>query len=274
MEDICYGLNLAALAFYGLTWVAYAILFVSEGNLFGRISRALIAVSLLIHLVYLSLRASSEGHIPLATRSEAMSFFAFAVAIVYLYLDLRMRTGAMGIFVLAVVVAFQCAASLRYSPFSPIAPVLDSGWFAFHAGSAVLSFAAFTVAALLSVMYLLLVREIDSRRPGYIFRRIPPLEILDEMSYKSVMLGFLLLTLGIGTGAVWADQAWGRFWSWDPKQVSSLVVWLVYAAYLHARLQRGWEGKRVAIFSTLGFATLIFTFVFVDLLFNTIHRFI
>ncbi len=226
------------------------------------------------HLTYLVLKMIGENHIPLASQGEALSFFAAALALVYIYLEIRLKSSTIGAFIIIIAWLFQLLSTLRYSGFTQIKPVLQSAWFALHAGSAVLSFAAFAVAALLSLLYLLLFREIRGRKPGYIFQRMPSLEILDDMSYKAVTLGFLLLTIGIGSGAIWADQAWGKFWSWDPKQVSSLVVWLIYAAYLHARLQKGWEGKRVALFAAFGFCSLVFTFVFVDLLFKTAHQFL
>lgn len=274
MESLSYNLNLALPVLYGATLVAYLLLFVTNRSRFNKTSRTLIVISASVHLFYLIIRGIGQNHIPLASQAEALSFFSFATVAVYIYLELRLRNNAMGIFVVVFVFLFQLLATLSYTPFSPMRPILQSGWFAFHTASSVLSFAAFAIAALLSILYLLLFREIRARKPGFIFHRIPPLEFLDEMAYRSVTLGFLLLTFGIGTGVLWADQAWGKFWSWDPKQVSSLVVWLVYAAYLHARLQKGWSGKRVAIFATLGFVTLIFTFVFVELLFNTAHRFL
>jgi len=274
MENFAYQLNQALPVLYGITTAAYLVLFMSNGARLASLSRVALLLSIAVHIAFMAVRVAGEHHIPLASQSEALSFFALAVAVVYIYLELRLGTSITGVFVLFVVFVFQLISTSMYGPFTPINPILRSGWFAFHAGSAVLSFSAFAVAALFAAMYLLLVREINARKPGYIFQRIPSLELLDEMSYKSVMLGFLLFTAGIGSGVIWADQAWGKFWSWDPKQVSSLVVWLVYAAYLHARLQRGWEGKRVAVFAAVGFVVLVFTFVFVDLLFNTVHRFI
>lgn len=274
METTCYNLNLALPVLYGGTLIAYFLLFVTNRARFNKTSRTLIVITALIHMTYLVLRGIAQHHIPLASQGEALTFFAFATVAVYLYLELRLKNNAMGVFVVTFVFLIQLLATFRYSPFAPMRPILQSGWFAFHTASSVLSFAAFAIAALLSILYLLLFREIRSRKPGFIFHRMPPLEFLDEMAYKSVTLGFLLLTFGIGTGVLWSDQAWGKFWSWDPKQVSSLVVWLVYAAYLHARLQKGWTGKRVAIFATLGFCTLLFTFVLVDVFFNTAHRFL
>jgi cytochrome c-type biogenesis protein CcsB len=274
METLCYKLNTVLPILYGLTATAYLLLFTSNGKHLNRTSRILLILTAAVHLAYLIIRGIGEGHIPLSTQNEAISFFALATLLVYVYLEFRLESRVIGVFILIIILGFQLLASLRYSPFAPINPILQSTWFAFHAASTILSFAAFATAALLSILYLILLSEISRHDPGYVFQRIPPLETLDDMAYKSVKLGFVLLTLGIGTGVIWADRAWGSFWSWDPKQVSSLVVWLVYAAYLHARLQQGWQGKRVAIFATLGFASLIFTFIFVDVLFNTVHKFL
>jgi cytochrome c-type biogenesis protein CcsB len=274
MEAACLILNFLLPNAYGLTTACYLFLFMSNGRQMKKTARGLLLGTLALHLAYLVLRGVGEGHMPLATQREAIMFFVFATGLVYLYLEVRMRTQAMGVFILAMIFTFQVFGSLNFEGFVPIKPILKSAWFAVHATTSTISFAGFAVAALLSFLYLLLYREITARRPGYIFQRIPSLEALDEMSYRAVKLAFALFTVGIISGLFWAKGAWERYWSWDPKEVSSIVVWLIYGAYIHARIYRGWVGKRVAVFAMIGFITLLFSFIFVNLLFQTAHRFI
>ena len=251
----------------------YLRIFVRESAPYSRAARTALITTLSLSVALALVRTLGEGHVPLSNSSEAFSFFTLCTLAVYAYLELQMGTQKMGVFILSVLFIFQTAASLQYEPFAPISEILRSGWFALHATTSILSFSGFSIAAMMSVLYLLLYRELHAGRPGFIFRRIPSLEALDEMAYRAVVLGFILLTVGIATGSVWALAEWGRFWSWDPKECSSLTIWLVYGAYLWARARRGWAGRRVAYFAVIGFALLIFTFV-LDRVFETAHRFV
>jgi len=124
----------------------------------------------------------------------------------------------------------------------------------------------------MSIMYLLKgVRRSSDENVFLSF--LPDAAILDELSYQLIVIGFILLTLGIITGAVWAHSAWGRYWGWDPKETWSLITWLVYAALLHSRMIRGWRGKRLAIFSIVGFCSVIFTYLGVNLILSGLHSY-
>ena len=215
-----------------------------------------------------------ERHIPLANVGEAVTFFALCTALVYAYLEARMRTQTLGIFIIAIVFVFQTVATFRYEPFAPIAENLQSGWFAVHITTSLLAFSAFTISAVSSALYLLLYRELHSARPGFIFQRIPSLETLDLMSRRAVKLGFGLFTFGLLTGMMWARGVWGYFWRWDPKMCTSLSVWLIYGGYLLARTRQSFDGRKVAYVALVGFAMLIFTFVLVDIVFQTRHQFV
>jgi cytochrome c-type biogenesis protein CcsB len=144
-------------------------------------------------------------------------------------------------------------------------PALKSNWLIAHVLTCFFGYAAFGLAFGLSVMYLLKKRE----QPGgsnVFIRIIPESSILDDMSYQMVVIGFLLLTLGIITGSVWAHSAWGSYWSWDPKETWSLITWLVYAALLHSRMVRGWKGNKLALLSIIGFSCVLFTYFGVNYL--------
>jgi cytochrome c-type biogenesis protein CcsB len=219
------------------------------------------------------MRWIGQASIPLATPYDAITFFTLCITIVYAYLELRVGLQTTGLFILGISAFFQIFVSFRYSPFGSLPAELARKWFAVHAGTSLLSFSSFAVAAVLAGLYLLLYRELHTGRPGYVFQRIPPLETLDYMSSRAVTLGFILLTIGIGTGMLWANDVWKKPWSWDPKQCLSLTTWLAYAAYVGLRLRTGFVGKRVAVFAIVGFILSLFTFVLVDVLFHTEHSF-
>jgi cytochrome c-type biogenesis protein CcsB len=267
------GVNFAMIPLYIATTILYLVYFVRGTGDFSRSLRVALVATIGIHVALTVIRWIDHGYIPLFQRGDALSLFSVCVMLVYAYLESYSRSQSMGIFVIGIAMIFQVAASLQFGQGVSIPEVLQSTWFAFHAGTAVLSFSGFAIAAVLSTLYLLLYRELHSAQPGYIYSRIPSLEMLDVTSFRAVALGFALLTIGIVSGSIWAQQAWGSFWSWDPKQCSALTTWLIYAAYLWVHARRGWRGKRVAIFALIGFILLLFTFVFVDLLFKTSHRF-
>jgi cytochrome c-type biogenesis protein CcsB len=274
LEPIAKALTFSLPFLYAATTAAYLAHFVRNRGVRSRAAFATLAVTLTVHLVAVVVRMIGERHVPLANVGEAVTFFALCTALVYAYLEARMRTQTMGIFIIAIVLVFQTVATFRYEPFAPIAENLRSPWFAFHITSTLLAFSGFTIAAVTSALYLLLYRELHSMRPGYIFQRIPSLEMLDVMSRRAVKLGFILFSAGLVTGMMWAKQVWGYFWRWDPKMCTSLTVWLIYAAYLWVRTRPTWSGRRVAYVAILGFAMLIFTFVLVDVVFQTKHRFV
>ncbi len=122
-------------------------------------------------------------------------------------------------------------------------------------------------------MYLVQEHQLKSKRIGAITQRLPSLQVLDDLNYQSLTYGFPLLTLGIITGAIWAEYAWGRYWNWDPKETWSLITWLLYAALLHQRLTVGWRGRKAAIMAIAGFFAVLFTFLGVNLLLPGLHTY-
>jgi cytochrome c-type biogenesis protein CcsB len=145
-------------------------------------------------------------------------------------------------------------------------PALKSNWLLIHVVTAFLGYAAFALAFGTAILYLL-----QERRPR---ASLPPLPLLDSLIYRTTVLGFLLLTLGIATGAVWAETAWGRYWSWDPKETWSLITWFIYAALLHARQLKGWHGHRIAWLAVLGFMAVLFTYFGVSFLLTGLHSYL
>lgn len=200
------------------------------------------------------------GRAPLSNLYESLVFFAWAIVLGLLIV--RSRFGADLVVVMGLPVAFIVMAStfLVDSSIRPLIPALQSNWLVVHVVTCFLGYAGFT-ASFIAALLLLLVR-----RWPYAAEHLPEARVLDEIVYRSVVVGFSLLSVGIITGAAWAEHAWGSYWSWDPKETWSLITWMVYAAFLHARLARGWSGGRMALLSILGFACVLFTYFGVNYL--------
>jgi len=191
------------------------------------------------------------GHAPFANFYESVIFFGWAIVFAFLLLDLRFRRRVLGIFALPLALVCMGYAQLSgRDAIEPLMPALRSRWLTYHVISCFLAYGAFAMSFCVSVMYLLKARSHDaacrsSRWQGFL-GLLPSPAMLDDVNYRAVAIGFPIWTVGIVTGAAWANYAWGRYWSWDPKETWSLIVWFVYAAFLHARLTRGWSGRATA----------------------------
>jgi len=218
-----------------------------------------------------------HGHAPLSNLYESVVFFSWTILLIYILIDVKYKYRAIGAFVLPFALLGMAWAQLGLdSGIEPLVPALQSNWLLYHVVTCFLGYAAFAVACGISVMYLVKARHessSDGSRSGGIYSLFPSAKILDDLNYRAIMIGFPLLTLGIITGAAWADYAWGSYWSWDPKETWSLIVWFIYAAFLHARITRGWVGKRAAILSIVGFAATIFCYLGVNLFLSGLHSY-
>jgi cytochrome c-type biogenesis protein CcsB len=258
---------------YFFCFLAYLILLVTGRQIFGRIATYLTIAGFAGHTIGIVFRWFESyklgiGHAPLSNLYESLIFFSWTIILLYLIIEKRTRNKSIGAFVTPL--AFL---SLAYASFSdnikdsiqPLVPALQSNWLTAHVMTCFFGYAAFALAFGLSLMYLIKKSDI-LQTDGTFFNLIPEAGILDELTYQMVVIGFLMLTLGIITGSVWAHSAWGSYWSWDPKETWSLITWLVYAALLHARMIRGWKGKRLAALSIIGFICVLFTYFGVNYL--------
>jgi cytochrome c-type biogenesis protein CcsB len=200
------------------------------------------------------------GHAPLSNLYESLIFFAWSFALALALV--RLRYGADAIVLLGLPLVFLIMAStfLLDSSIKPLIPALQSNWLVVHVISCFLGYAGFAVSFVAAA---LLLATGGSKTAG---QYLPRKELLDEIVYRSVLVGLPMLTVGIITGAAWADYAWGSYWSWDPKETWSLITWLVYSAFLHARIARGWSGNRTALVSVVGFGAVLFTYFGVNYL--------
>jgi len=207
------------------------------------------------------------GHAPLSNMYESLVFFAWTIVIIYLVLERRYKNAIMGAF--ATPIAFLAMAYASLSPnvsdrIQPLLPALKSNWLIAHVITCFFGYAAFAIAFGLSLMYL--IKQSDAEGKSKLLAHFPKSSVLDELNHQMVTFGFLFLSIGIITGAVWANSSWGTYWSWDPKETWSLITWFVYATLLHARMMRGWHGKRIAYISIVGFIAVIFTYFGVNYL--------
>jgi len=208
------------------------------------------------------------GHAPFSNLYESLIFFAWTLMFLYMIVEWRTRNRTFGTFVTPL--AFMAMAYASFSPnisshIQPLIPALKSNWLISHVITCFFGYAAFGVSFGLSVMYLL--KRLDTPEKKNIFLKLIPSQgILDDLNYQMIIIGFLMLTLGIITGSVWAHSAWGSYWSWDPKETWSLITWLIYAAVIHSRMMRGWKGKRIALLSMVGFFCVLFTYFGVNYL--------
>ncbi len=264
---------------YFFCFLAYLVLLVTGRQLFGRAATFLTIAGFIGHTVGIGFRWFESyklgiGHAPLSNLYESLIFFSWAIVLLYLVVEKRTRNRSIGTFVTPL--AFL---SLAYASFSsnvqdsiqPLVPALQSNWLTAHVITCFFGYAAFALSFGMSIMYFVKMSG-GADGSGILYKIIPGLDVLDELSYQMVVIGFLLLTLGIITGSVWAHTAWGSYWTWDPKETWSLITWLVYAAMLHARLMRGWQGKRLAMFSVIGFVCVLFTYFGVNYL-SSLHSY-
>ena len=260
---------------YFAAFVFYVIRMIRGTELWGRLASITLSVGLAAQTVALTLRWIESyrmgiGHVPLSNFYESLIFFAWTIILLYLVFEWRIKNKSLGTFV--VPVAFLAMAFASLSPninsrIQPLIPALQSNWLTSHVMTCFMGYAAFAIACGFGSMYLIKAAFRDTGAgSGSLLRFMPSEDILDDLIYESTALGFVFLSLGIITGSVWAYYAWGSYWSWDPKETWSLITWLVYAAMLHARLVRGWRGKRIALMSIVGFASVLFTYLGVNYL--------
>lgn len=217
------------------------------------------------------------GRIPLTNLYESIVFFTWSILLIYIIIDFKYKQRAIGAFIIPFAFMGMIWAQLGLDKtIEPLVPALQSNWLTYHVITCFLGYGAFAVACGVSIMYLIKIGS-EEKSKGTpmtgLLGMFPPTRVLDDINYKSIMVGFPLLTLGIITGAAWANYAWGTYWSWDPKETWSLIVWFVYAAFLHARFTRGWVGRRAAWLSIIGFASTIFCYLGVNLLLSGLHSY-
>ena len=213
------------------------------------------------------------GHAPFSNMYESLIFFSWTVAVLYIFVEFKYKESIIGVFVSPLIflaIAYASFDPNTSSKISPLLPALKSNWLIAHVITCFLGYAGFAVAFGFSIMYFVKPRNPQSES---MFSKLPSWELIDELTYQMVVFGFLFLTIGITTGAVWANSAWGKYWTWDPKETWSLITWLIYAIFMHLRIIRGWSGKSLAYISIIGFVAVLFTYFGVNYLLSGLHSY-
>jgi len=274
--------NITTLA-YMASMVTFFMYLASKNKYAGQAGSLLAYIGLAVQTVAIGLRWKESydigfGHAPLSNLYESVVFFSWTIILIYLLIDLKYKYRIVGAFVVPFALLGMAGAQLGLnSGIEPLLPALQSNWLLYHVVTCFLGYAAFAVACGVSIMYLIKAHhEANSSTTasaGGLMVMFPPTRVLDDLNYRAIMIGFPLLTIGIITGAAWANYAWGTYWSWDPKETWSLIVWFIYAAFLHARFTKGWVGKRASWLSIIGFAATIFCYLGVNLFLSGLHSY-
>jgi cytochrome c-type biogenesis protein CcsB len=228
-----------------------------------------------VHLGELVTRGMAAHRWPWGNMYEFTSAICFAAVTAYLVILTKQRVRFLGAFVMvAVVIGLGVATIWLYNDPGPLQPALNSYWIAIHVSAAIAATGAFSVAAVATGLYLLAARREATGRGGDgVLALLPGVESLDRLAHKITMFAFPIWTFAIMAGAIWADQAWGRYWGWDPKETWSFITWVGYAGYLHARATAGWRGRKAAVISLIAFGSLLFNFFGINFLVSGMHSY-
>jgi len=283
-----------AFIFYISTATCYAGYWVLQKDWMGQAGTAMAYVGATSLFVTLILRAQKSGYAPWSNLYETMVLFVLLITMFYLIVEYKHKIKVIGAVVMLISVGALWVASImphKYKAVSPLNPALQNkwnwmkdmlgpeyssyalGWLDVHVFMVFVSYGAFAVAFGTSLMFLVKDYAETKGISNPLIDAFPSTEVLDEVSYKTIAWGFPWLGLGIIAGGAWANYAWGAYWSWDPKETWSLITWFIYGGYLHARLTKGWDGKKTAYLSILGFAGVIFLYWGVSFIIPGLHAY-
>ena len=271
MENNLFSL---AVVFYLIAMIIYFVYTVRRREKTGP-AFLVTMLAFALHTAALIVRTVEAGRLPFSNMYEFTSLFAWGIALVFLFIERRYAVKALGVFITPLILALIGYASLLPKEISPLMPALQSYWLQFHVITAILAYGGFGVSFGVAVMYLVREKKDDSAKTqGGFYQFLPSLKVLDDLNYTAIAFAFPFMTLVLITGAIWAERAWGAYWSWDPKEVWALITWIIYAVYLHARYTYGWKGHRTAWMSITGFLAVLFTYFGVNLFLSSLHSYV
>ena len=240
----------------------------------GRIGTAMMILGFLLLFAGVIARGLSAHRVPWGNMYEFSITGALAFSGAYLYALVKYKLRWLGLPVaIAVLLTLGTAITVLYRPSAPLVPALKSTWLAIHVSAAIASGGVFLLANCVAATYLILDR-MESKGPRKVWaEKLPSLETLDQLAYRLVAFVFPLWTFAVIAGAIWAENAWGRYWSWDPKETWAFITWVAYAAYLHARVTIGWRGRRAAWLCLFAGSTFLFNYVWVNIWGSGLHTY-
>nr|UXN45147.1 heme attachment to plastid cytochrome c [Haslea karadagensis] len=298
-SNIVFGILLIAMIIY---WINLALF--RDSTLLTQIGRFSTLIANLLLFFILCSRWVVAGYFPLSNLYESLLFLTWTLLTVYLYIETKTKSKLIGSTLIPVALLINGFANLTLSPemqkSSPLVPALQSNWLMMHVSMMLLSYGTLIMGSLLCILFLVISRNKDVNLKliddsslslynimlNYYetkllspsteiseFGKLKLLQSIDNWSYRIIGLGFPFLTIGIISGGIWANEAWGSYWSWDPKETWALITWLVFATYLHARITKGWEGKKTAILGGLGFFVIWICYLGVNFLGKGLHSY-
>ena len=226
-----------------------------------RVASILLFVGFLCHTGVMALQVVRTGHLPVYNLHENLSTFGWMIVGVFLLLQIKVHLMVLGALVAPLATAVAIIASVLPNPPVALDPLLRSLWRTVHLGTLMVGLAAFAIAFLVAILYLIQENAIKEKKRGFFFSRLPSLKLLDTMGYTCLVAGFPMLTFGVIAGVIYNQVVLGQFWSWNHKEILGAITWLVYAALLHERLAVGWRGRRAAVMTIVGFVILVVTFL-------------
>lgn len=256
----------ASIACFFVTAVVQMVGVIFKQDKVAKAAWILTVISEAVLTVYLVARGIEAGRLPLSNQFEFATAFAWGIAVMTLILHYRMNLDWLGAFSVPAVFLMLSYAALLPRDINELMPALKSAWFGLHISSAVISYSSFAVASFAGVRYLTSLKKGMAESDA-------AMKKLDYLMYRMVALGFLLLTVVILSGCIWAEQAWSTFWSWDPKETWALITWIIYAIYLHLRVNKKMAGRKMAVFTVISIVCVVFTFVGVNQLLPGLHSY-
>ena len=228
----------------------------------------------------LGLRWIISGYFPLSNLYESLLFLDWCLLFILIVAETKTRTKLLGAVLLPITLLIISFASLilptQMQEAAPLVPALQSNWLMMHVSMMMLSYATLILGSLLSILFLVVQKFTTNNnkiQKNLSQTKIQLLENIDTWSYRTILIGFPFLTIGIIAGAVWANEAWGSYWSWDPKETWALITWLIFAAYIHARLTKGWVGEKAALLGSIGFIIVWICYLGVNFLGQGLHSY-
>jgi cytochrome c-type biogenesis protein CcsB len=271
-----------------LYWISLSI---PKNNLIFQVSKGLVIISNILFMLTLSIRWISEGYFPLSNLYESLIFLSWGISFIHLIIEYKTQSRLIGSIATPLMFFLSGFSSLTLptdmQKALPLVPSLQSNWLMMHVSMMMVSYATLILGSLLSILYLAFISFSGQKNQvalenstgalsttsAVTYSKLSLLQTVDIWSYRIIGLGFPFLTIGIISGAVWANEAWGSYWSWDPKETWALITWLVFAIYLHSRLLKGWQGKQAAILGSCGFFVIWICYLGVNFLGKGLHSY-
>ena len=255
---------------YFAAMILFFVFIAVKKDILGKVAYFLLLIGYVLHTAALVVRGIGVKRLPMTNQYEFAVSFAWGLCLVSLIFIRKYHFDVLGAFSAPVIFLVIGYAAMQSKEVHELMPALRSNWLAFHVSTAIIAYGAFGVSFAIALAFLLRDRISEG---SFLDQHIPGRSKLDMIGYRSVSLGLLFLTFCIISGSIWAERAWGSYWSWDPKETWSLITWLIYAVYLHQRLRRGWKGKNAAVFAVIGFICVLFTYIGVNTLIPGIHSY-